>query len=66
VDYEAYFRELLEGVSYQGLVVLSQYSPVVALLSDGKYEALRRDVDTGRRAVYEFLRRYGQENAPAA
>lgn len=66
VDYEAYFRELLGGVSYQGLVVLSQYSPVVALLSDGKYEALRRDVDTGRRAVYEFLRRYGQENAPAA
>jgi hypothetical protein len=58
-DYEAYFCELLEGMSYRGLVIDSQYSPVVGLLKGGKYHAVRRDLDSGRRAVYDSLRRFG-------
>ena len=60
LDYEAYFRELLGGASYRGLVVDSQYSPVVGLLKGGKYHAIRRDLNGGRRAVYEYLRHYWQ------
>jgi len=63
VDYETYFHELLDGLSYRGLVVDSQYSPVVGLLKGGKYEAVRRDLYTGRRAVFECLHRYWQETA---
>jgi uroporphyrinogen-III decarboxylase len=58
LDYEAYFRELLDGISCRGLVVQTQFSPVVALLRGGKYEAIRRDLVSGRRAAYEFLQRY--------
>jgi uroporphyrinogen-III decarboxylase len=60
VDYEAYFCELLEGMSYRGLVLQSQYSPVVGLLKGGRYHPIRRDLKRGRRAVYDFLRRYFQ------
>lgn len=63
VDYEAYFCDLLEGISYRGLVVDSQYSPVVGLVRGGKYEAVRRDLNSGRRAVYEFVHRYCQQHA---
>jgi hypothetical protein len=62
VDYEGYFRELFDGMSYQGLVVNSHYSPVLGLLKDGKYDAIRRDMYTGRRAVYEYLCRYWEGN----
>lgn len=55
LNYQNYFRALLGGVSYRGLVVQSQYSPVVGLLNDGKYTAVRRDSSTGRRAVFEYL-----------
>ena len=65
VDYANYFRELLGGVSYRGLVVESAYSPVVGLLSDGKYAAIRRDLRAGRRAVYECLQNYWREGTPA-
>lgn len=58
VQYAEYFPELLEGMSHQGLVVDSQYSPVVGLLKGGKYDAIRRDLRTGRRAVFEYLRGY--------
>jgi hypothetical protein len=61
VDYEAYFCELLEGMSYRGLVVDSQFSPVVGLLNGGKYHALRRDLNSGRRAVYDSLHRHWQQ-----
>ncbi len=56
VDYEAYFLQLLAATSHRGLVINSQYSPVVGLLGDGKYTSLRRDLRTGRRAVYDFLK----------
>ena len=58
VDYEEYFQELLDGLSYRGLVIDSQFSPVVGLLKDGKYTAIRRELCPGRRAVYEYLHRY--------
>jgi len=57
IDYESYFHQLLDGQSYEGMVVNSQYSPVVGLLGNGKYSAIRRDISTGRRSVYECLSR---------
>ena len=61
LEYEDYFRELLDGLSFRGLVVDSQYSGVTALLKGGRYEPLRRDVRSGRRAVYDSLRRYFEQ-----
>jgi len=49
---------MLDGLSPKGLVIDSQYSPVVGLLKGGKYEAVRRDLQGGRQAVYDFLCRY--------
>jgi uroporphyrinogen-III decarboxylase len=56
VEYEAYFNELLDTLSYKGMLICSQYSPVVGLLKGGKYDAIRRDLRSGRRAVYECLK----------
>ena len=58
IDFESYFHQLLDDQTCEGLVVHSQYSPVVGLLSDGKYSALRRDLRAGRRSVYECLSRF--------
>ena len=55
VDYEAYFDEMLTTLSYRGLAVCSQYSPVVGLLKGGKYDAVQRDRHAGRKAVFEYL-----------
>jgi uroporphyrinogen-III decarboxylase len=56
VEYEAYFDEMLSTLSYRGLVICSQFSPVVGLLRGGKYDAIRRDLRSGRQAVYRYLR----------
>ena len=66
VDYKEYFQELLDGLSYRGLVIDSQFSPVVGLLKDGKYTAIRRELCPGRRAVYEYLHRYWRGTASPA
>ena len=42
----------------EALVVCSQYSPVVGLLKGGKYDAVQRDLHTGRRAVFEYLQNW--------
>jgi hypothetical protein len=54
-DHRTYFRELLEGMTCEGLVVHSQFSPVVGLLKGGRYSAMRRDLRSGRRQVFEDL-----------
>jgi uroporphyrinogen-III decarboxylase len=56
VDFAGYFRELANAVARRGLVINSHFSPVVGLLADGKYSAIRRDLNSGRKAVYESLR----------
>jgi len=56
VDYEQYFREMLDGLSLRGLIVDSQYSPVMGLLKGGRYNATRSDLSSGRRAVFDSLR----------
>jgi hypothetical protein len=56
VEYEAYFDEMLSTLSYRGLAICSQFSPVVGLLKGGKYNAVRRDLRSGRQAVYQYLR----------
>lgn len=56
VEYQDYFDELLASVSPRGMVICSQYSPVVGLLKGGKYDAVQRPLKEGRRQVYEYLR----------
>ncbi len=61
LDYEGYFSDLWDGVDLSGIVISSWYSPVVALLRGGKYDAVRRDLSSGRRAVFEHVkRRFGR------
>jgi uroporphyrinogen-III decarboxylase len=55
VEYQDYFDELLSSLSYRGLAICSQYSPVVGLLKGGKYDAIRRPLKQGRREVYQYL-----------
>lgn len=55
VDYGAYFDEMLATLDHRGIVICSQYSPVVGLLRGGKYDAISRDLRTGRKAVYDYL-----------
>jgi Uroporphyrinogen decarboxylase (URO-D) len=55
VEYRPYFDELLSSVKPKGMVICSQYSPVVGLLKGGKYDAVRRPMKEGRREVYEYL-----------
>lgn len=58
VDYEDYYSELLSTLSYQGIVIDSQFSPVVGLLKGGRYDAIRRDLKSGRKAVFDYLQNY--------
>jgi len=62
-DFETYFRRTLDGVSRRGLVVLSDYSPVMGLLPGGKYESIRRDPVEGRRQLFQFLKSYIRRNS---
>jgi uroporphyrinogen-III decarboxylase len=55
VEYKAYFDEMLASLDRRGIVICSQYSPVVGLLKGGKYDAINRDLRTGRKAVYDYL-----------
>lgn len=55
VEYKAYFDEMLASLDRRGIVICSQYSPVVGLLKGGKYDAINRDLPSGRKAVYDYL-----------
>jgi hypothetical protein len=65
LDFAEYFRGLLDGLSFQGLVIDSQFTPRVALLPGGKYVQVRRDPLLGRRCVFEHLRDYFRKQSPA-
>lgn len=56
IEYKEYFTELLSTLDYRGMLVCSQYSPVVGLLNGGKYHGIRRDLKSGRKAVYDFIK----------
>lgn len=58
VHYEDYYNELLSTLSYKGIVIDSQFSPVVGLLKGGRYDAIRRDLKSGRKAVFDYLQNY--------
>jgi hypothetical protein len=58
LEYQNYFTELFSTLDYRGMSVCSQYSPVVGLLNGGKYHGVRRDLKSGRRAVYDFMKGY--------
>src|ERR1039458_3157328 len=65
LDYAEYFEELLDGLSFRGLVIDSQFTPCVALLQGGKYTQVLRDPLQGRRSVFEYLRDYFKKNNAA-
>ena len=56
VQYKSYFREMMATLPPGGMVIDSQFSPVVGLLAGGHYDAVRRDAKRERREVFEFLR----------
>lgn len=58
VEFEEYFDELLSTLDYRGMVVHSQFSPVVGLLKGGRYDAVRRDLKSTRQAIYDYLKNY--------
>jgi hypothetical protein len=55
LEYQLYYRSLLEQVSCRGLIIDSQFSPIVSLTSEGKYEMVNRHRTQGRREVFEFI-----------
>ena len=55
IEYQYYYRELLQQVSPKGLIVDSQFSPVVALTRDGKYAPLYRLKKTERKDVFDCI-----------
>jgi uroporphyrinogen-III decarboxylase len=57
VNYQAYFEEMLDTLDMRGLVICSQYSPVVGLLEGGKYDSISRPLYEGRKEVYTFLKK---------
>jgi hypothetical protein len=64
MDYAGYFRELLDGLSMSGLVIDSQYTPAVEVVTGGKYLQTCRDPRLGRSEVFEHLRCYfGKQRA---
>jgi uroporphyrinogen-III decarboxylase len=58
VDYRDYFREMLDGLSLRGLVILSEFTPCVALVKGGKYVQVEREPRLEKKSVCEFLRNY--------
>jgi hypothetical protein len=54
LEYQPYFQEMADTLSPQGLVIDSQYSPVVALVDGGRYEPVRRGLE-GRAQVLEYV-----------
>jgi uroporphyrinogen-III decarboxylase len=65
LDHSAYYHELLEGLSLSGLVIDSQFTPAVALIPGGKYEAVRRDPLVGRKKVFDYLQGYFESKRAA-
>ena len=57
IDFDAYYRDLLPGLSRRGLILNAQYAPAAGLLPGGKYDAVCRDPVAGRREVLATLRR---------
>jgi hypothetical protein len=68
-DPERYFTTLLSGLSRRGLVVLSHYSPVIALIEGGKYKTRTEKCDNRQRILKRVRERarkgmYGAEILP--
>jgi hypothetical protein len=55
IQYEGYFQEMASLISPCGLVIDSQYSPVVGLLRGGQYNPIHRDLVSGREAAFKLL-----------
>jgi uroporphyrinogen-III decarboxylase len=55
-NYQGYYRRLLETLSYDGLIIDSQFSPIACMTEDGKYSLQRRDKVSTRRKVFDFIK----------
>jgi uroporphyrinogen-III decarboxylase len=56
IEYQEYFRELMATLPRGGMVIDSQYSPIVGLLRGGQYNAIQRDLKSGRKAAFDCLK----------
>ena len=57
-DYEQYLKELLDNISYKGMIVHWIYMGTVGMTRDGQWLPMRRDFRAGRRSAYDFLCRH--------
>jgi hypothetical protein len=62
-EYAEYFREMLDGLSLRGLIIDSQFTPVVALVKGGKYVQVQRPVMPGKKHISDFLHHYFQKRS---
>ena len=56
VEYEDYFSEMASLLSPRGMVIDSQYSPVVSLLKGGQYDGISRDLGATKKAAFDCVR----------
>lgn len=55
LEHQQYYRSLLESLSPVGLIVDSQFSPIVGLTRDGKYSIVQRDQLQYRSEVFDYI-----------
>jgi uroporphyrinogen-III decarboxylase len=56
LDYKSYYSSLLESISPTGLIIDSQFSSILALSGDGKYNSVFRDKYTGRKDIFDYIK----------
>jgi hypothetical protein len=58
VDFEGYLKELLDNISYKGMIVHLVYMGTAGMSRDGQWLPMRRDFHAGRRSSYDGLCRH--------
>jgi len=56
-NYQAYYQQMWDTLSHDGLIIDSQFSPVMSMTEGGKYTLQKRDKLTTRQAVFDFIKR---------
>ena len=54
-DYQTYYKELSDNLSYNGLIINSQFSTITSLAENGAYVIEKRDKQTERKKVFNYI-----------
>ena len=54
-DYQTYYKELSDNLSYNGLIINSQFSTITSLTENGAYVNEKRDKQTERKQVFNYI-----------